>query len=272
MPAFLNKYKIYFHTGESADRYGELVSRDDDEDAFENMSSEVGMHPGHGLQASEIQQRVWAFLVTWSKSMLQDKQSLTESNVMPNPGPPPGLADITSLQVVALEAPYRIPAHLSLARLKDIASAERNAREDHLWALREDPGYFADVMQDASIHRQEQLLDTSGHEHPALKEPGRSLFWNRVLGNVLVESHFEFATFDQIVRQINNLARLYSKYDDQIKPESSLPSELFEAFQNLRFLLDATKLDLIQTLRIGLFPRRHSVSFVVAKLRTRERP
>ncbi|CAE7030436.1 hypothetical protein HRS9139_04931 [Pyrenophora teres f. teres] len=254
MPAFLNEYTMYFHRSETADGYGELISWDDEEDAFENMTNEIGMHPGHGLQALEIQQRIWAFLVTWSKIILQDIPSLTNGDVSPNPGPPPALGDITSLQMIALEAAYRIPAHLDFARLKAMASAERNAREDHLWALREDPGYFADVMHEASVHRQEQLLDTKGHEHPTLKEHGRPLFWNRVLGSVLVESHFGFATFDEIVRQVNDLASLHARDHDRIKPEVSLPSDLSMAFQNLRFLLNAAKVDLIRTLQIGLFP------------------
>jgi hypothetical protein len=253
MPAFLNEYTMYFHRGETADEYGGLISWDDEEDAFENMMNEVGMHPGHGLHALEIQQRIWAFLVTWSRSLLQDVPSPTQGDVLLNPGPPPTLGDITSLKMIALEAPYRIPAHLNFARLKAIASAERNAREDHLWALREDPGYFADAMQEASAHRQEMLLDTKGHEHPTLKEPGRPLFWNRVLGSVLVESHFGFATFNEIVRQINDLASLHARHYNRIKPEVGLPSDLFMAFQNLRFLLDAAKVDLIQTLRVGLF-------------------
>ncbi|KAH8702938.1 hypothetical protein GQ44DRAFT_732595 [Phaeosphaeriaceae sp. PMI808] len=253
MPAFLNGYTMYFHRGGFADEYGELISWDDDEDAFEDMSNEVGMHPGHGLQALEIQQHIYAFLVIWSKSLLQDVPSVTECDVVPNPGPPPALSDITSLQITALEAPYRVPAHLDFARLEAIASAERNAREDHLWALREDPGYFADAMEEASRHRQEMLPDTRGHEHPTLKEPGRPLFWNRVLGGVLVESHFGLATFDEVVRQINNLALLHTTHHERIKPRDNLPSDFFLVFQNLRFLLDATKVDLIQTLRTGLF-------------------
>ncbi|KAJ4330045.1 hypothetical protein N0V87_010349 [Didymella glomerata] len=254
MPAFLNGYTMYFHRGETADEYGDLISWDDEEDAFEDMTNEIGMHPGHGLQALEIQQRIWTFLVTWSTSLLQDLPSQTEGDVLVNPGPPPTLGDITSLQTIALEAPYRIPAHLDFARLKAIASAERNARKDHLWALREDPGYFADAMQEASVHRQEMLRDTEGHEHPTLKAPGRPLFWNRVVGNVLIELHFGFATFDEIVRQVNNLTLLHARHHDRVKPGCSLPSNLSMAFQNLRFILDAAKVDLIQTLRVGLFP------------------
>jgi hypothetical protein len=126
MPAFLNEYTMYFHKGEAANDYGKLVSWDDDDDAFEDMTNEVGMHPGHGLQALEIQQRLWAFLVTWSKSMVQDVASPTETDVLPNPGPPPALPGITSLQIIALEAPYRVPAHLDFSRLETMASAEHS--------------------------------------------------------------------------------------------------------------------------------------------------
>jgi hypothetical protein len=252
MPDFLNEYTMYFHKDEAADDYGKLVSWDDDDDAFEDMTNEVGMHPGHGLQALEIQQRLWAFLVTWSGSLLQDVPSLIKGDIQLNPGPPPALADITSLQIIALEAPYRVPAHLDFARLEAIASAERNGREDHLWALREDPGYFADAINQASEHRQEWLHDTRGHKHPTLNEPGRPLFWNRVLGNFVNESYFEFATFDEIVRQIKDLAVLHARYIDQIKPEANLPTDLFKAIQSLRFLLDRTKHVLIETLRMAL--------------------
>lgn len=244
MPAFLNEYTMYFHRGETANTYGELVSWDDDEDAFENMTNEVGMHPGHGLQALEIQQRIYTFLVKWSRGLLQDVPPLTESDILANSGPPTALADITSLQIIALKAPYRIPAHLDLARLQAIASAGRNAREDHLWALREDPSYFADAMEEVSEHRQERLLDTKGQQNPTLKEPGRPLFWNRVLGAVVVESYFGFAAFDEIVRQTTNIWQLCTSNilnQSGQKPvyrwSCSRPSRTFDFFWVLRRMI-----------------------------------
>jgi hypothetical protein len=126
MPAFLNEYTMYFHKKGSVDKYGELVSWDDDEDAFENLINGVGMSPGHGLKALEIQQRLWEFLLAWSLSLLHDIEFPIMAEISPNPGPPSSMVDVTSLQIAALEAPYRIPAHLDLARLEAIASAERN--------------------------------------------------------------------------------------------------------------------------------------------------
>ncbi|KAJ4359588.1 uncharacterized protein N0V89_000143 [Didymosphaeria variabile] len=253
MPAFLNEHTMYFHKKGSVDNYGQLVSWDDDKDAFENMINGVGMHPGHGLKALEIQQRLWAFLVAWSLSLLHDIESPTTTDLSHNPGPPASMADITSLQITALGASYRIPAHLDLARLEAIASAERNAREDHLWALREDPGYFAGAMRDAAAHRGEQLLDTKGHEHPTMKEPGKPLFWNRVLRYVSMDAHFGFAIFAEIVKQINGLADLLKEHSARVEPDQPLPSPVVLAFQNLRFLLDETVFQDITDLKLGLF-------------------
>ncbi|KAF1836260.1 hypothetical protein BDW02DRAFT_616470 [Decorospora gaudefroyi] len=201
MPGFLNEYTMLFVGRTSPKTYGELVSWDDDDDAFENMTNGVGMDPGHGLQALEIQQRIWEFMVKCCQILLQDVASMAESAV-----------------VISLEAPYRIPARLDFTRLKAMASAERNSAEDHLWALCEDPSYFAEIIQDLS--------------HPALKEVGRPLFWSRVLGNVVVEAYSGFATFDHILKQINR------------------DSSLHEA---LRCSLDAAKTDLILKLKNGLF-------------------
>lgn len=254
-PAFLNEYTMLFHGRNTPATYGELVSWDDDDDAFEYMYNGIGMHPGHGLQALEIQQRIWEFLVSCCKHLLQDMPSLTTGEVQSEPAPPTATEpNVTSLEAIAQEAPYRIPARLDFSRLKALASAERNSREDHLWALREDPSYFADVMNDFAEHRQEMLLDSRGSKHPTIAESGQPLFWNRVLGNVVVTSYFGFATFDEIVKQIGKLKHLAGKYKDEIRPEDDLPSEYMEAFQTLRFILDAAKTDLILQLKVGVYP------------------
>jgi hypothetical protein len=91
------------------------------------------MHPSQGLIALEIQQRIWNFLVTWSKVLLKDLSPLTEGEIVSNPGPPTSQETaFTSLKIIAIEAPYRAPARLNLTRLKAITYAERNLKEDHL--------------------------------------------------------------------------------------------------------------------------------------------
>ncbi|RYN63531.1 hypothetical protein AA0117_g12692 [Alternaria alternata] len=253
-PAFLNGYTMLFHDRKNSGTYGELVSWDEDENAFEYMMNGVGMHPGRGLMALEIQQRIWSFLVTWSEVLLRDLSPLTEGEIVSNPGPPTNQETaFTSLEVISMEAPYRVPARLDLTRLEAITYAERNLKEDHLWALREDPSYFADTVQELAEHRQEMLLDTLGHEHPTLRENGRPLFWNRVSANAVVESYLGFATFDNIFKQVETLILVYAQRKDDIILERDLPADLMDAFQHLRFSLDAAKKGLIKVLKVGLF-------------------
>lgn len=84
---------------------------------------------------------------------------------------------LSLLATVAAEAPYRLPASLNLSRLKAIVAAKRSAAEDHIWSLREDPGYFADAALVRKEHRRELLPGTEGRQHPLL-----SHIWKRNFG------------------------------------------------------------------------------------------
>ncbi|KAF2111934.1 hypothetical protein BDV96DRAFT_580891 [Lophiotrema nucula] len=257
MPAFLNEYTMNFIGRNTPATYGEIVSWDDDDEAFEHLTNGIGMDPGHGLLAMEIQQKIWGFLVACCEQLLRDVSldALTGGNILLEPGSLSSIdASITSLDVVALEAPYRTPTNIDLSRLISLASAERDSMEDSLWSLREDPSYFAEVMQDYAEHRQEMILDDQGHKHPSFVLSGKALFWNRVLGSVVMQAYFGFATFNEIHQQIMGLRNLALKYEDEIHPQGTLPPELAEAFQNLRFLLDAAKRDIIDQLKMGILP------------------
>ncbi|KAF2267621.1 hypothetical protein CC78DRAFT_62548 [Lojkania enalia] len=267
-PAFLNGYTMLFLGRTTADTYGELLSWDDDKDAFDNMINGIGMHPGHGLQALEIQQRIWGFLVTCCQLLLHDisSEALTSGDVQPEPGPISSQdTNITSLEAIALESPYRVPAKLEFSRLRALASAACDTMEDNLWALREDPSYFAQVMQDYAEHRQEIILDEYGQKHPTLITSGKPLFWNRVLGAVVGQAYFGFATFYEAQRQIIALNTLAEAYKSDIDPTMDLPSEYTDAFQNLRFLLEAAAKDIIQQLQMGIFPSPPMRSFCTRK-------
>lgn len=52
-PAFLNCYSMMMH-GDDAPSYGKIYSWDDHPDAFEWMSSRLGVIPGEGLMILEI--------------------------------------------------------------------------------------------------------------------------------------------------------------------------------------------------------------------------
>lgn len=53
-----------------------------------------------------------------------------------------------TLAAMAAEAPYRVPANINFDQLQAVIAARRSAAEDHIWVLREDPGYFRDAVGD----------------------------------------------------------------------------------------------------------------------------
>ena len=118
----------------------------------------------------------------------------------------------TTLEIAKVEAPYPLLSQLDFSRLKALASAERNAREDRLWALREDPGFFAETMSDYEQHRSEVLLDTYGQKHPTLKASEKPPFPNRIVGSVVVEAYFGLANFHAVMQQIHLVEEMADRY------------------------------------------------------------
>lgn len=235
-PAFLNGYTMMFTGRDTPAKYGELLSWDDHEDAFDWMFTQRGVHPGEGLQVLEIQERLYGFLLACCRDILHDAsdEDLVSAPVQPEP-PRLSTAEpgIDSLAAVTTEAPYRVPAHLDLRRLQGLVTARRSAAEDHIWSLREDPGYFADVVLDMKEHRQEILPDIIGQKHPLMRPSPSSRFWERVLGNLITDAYFPLVIWDDLHSQITHLQALMEKHAGQIKPENELPPELLNSYLQL---------------------------------------
>lgn len=250
MPAFLNLHTMLLE-GEEVETYGRLVSWDDDEDARDRTLAGLAHQPGEGLLILEIQQRILRFLVECCHAILHDidADSLISEVVKPEP---PALADSSdwpTLASISAEAPYRVPARLDFLRLKALVTAKRSSVEDHLHSLREDPGYFADFLRDWSEHRQEQMLDTNNARHPLLDTP---LFWERVIGSVIMDAYDCLMLWDIISEQLTHLAALQSKYSDVITPEETLPEDYMKALLTLRFTLNEAEKVPILRLKMGI--------------------
>jgi hypothetical protein len=235
MPAFLNEYTLLLE-GETAKTYGRLVSWDEDETAFSRMSSMQGYIPGEGLLVLEIQQKAYDFLVKCCELLLEhevkDGGSLLDERfpiVLEPVATPAGLVpevdgeNWPTLASIATEAPYRVPANLDFNRIKAVLAAKRSAAEDHLWTIREDPGYFADTVKDWSEHRNDALLDTMGQPHPT--GPQTTTFWERVIRNIINAAYTDFMSWDMLHTKIIKLAALKEKYQDSISSNKKLPKE-----------------------------------------------
>jgi len=243
IPAFLNEHTMMFMGRREPEKYGELIYWRDHPDAFSWLMSKRGVHPGHGLDILEIQERLWSFLVECCKQILHDipAESFIDEkyNIKPEP---PSVSEyetgITSLAVLAAETPYRAPASLDLTRLKSLLSAKLTATEDHIWALREDPSYFSDTVIAHKEHRQEVIPDTIGQSHPTLKPGRQTTFWTRVLSEVIANSYLHLETWNDLHEQVINLEALQKKYKAEISIEKDLPEEYFDALLKFKFYID----------------------------------
>ncbi|MCJ1246838.1 hypothetical protein MMC30_004047 [Trapelia coarctata] len=253
---FLNEHTILLRGQTTPKTYGQLVAWDDDDEAFDLMHTGIGFHPGYGLQVLETQQEVLRFLVKCCSVILQDLpvDSLTSNDVPVQPELPLSLkneSEWPSLAAMASEAPYRVPAHLNFKHLQALVAGKRSAAMDHIWAMREDPGYFADIIGDYGEHRQETLLDVDGKRHPLLNRP---LFWDRVLSSAILDAYGSFITWDVMCQQVTDLVTLNGRYSSDVTATKRLPSEFDKALQNFRHFLNRASKGPIANLKIGVPP------------------
>ncbi|KAF9354127.1 hypothetical protein BGX34_011193 [Mortierella sp. NVP85] len=239
--AFLNEHTMMFTGRNTPETYGQLYSWDENDDAASWLFSQRGVHPGFGLLILEVQERIYHFLLECCLQILHDmpRESLMDNS--PTEPEPPALSiaedHSNSLAAVAAMTPYRLPASLNLAHLQDLVAAKRSAAEDHIWSLREDPGYFADFVLGMKEHRQELLPDIKGRQHSLIRPHPSKRFWDRVVRGVITEAYFYLEIWNDLQSQIGKVMSLQQKHEGAIKYDDDLPNELLEAFLELEFSL-----------------------------------
>lgn len=122
----------------------------------------------------KVQERLLAFLVQCCLQILHDipESTLTSDSfpVLPEPQlkSEAEIHGFEALGVMAAEAPYRLPAQLDFHLVESLLAAGASAAEDHLWALREDPGYFCRALLETKDHSRLMLKGIDGNDHPLL--------------------------------------------------------------------------------------------------------
>lgn len=243
VPSYISGYTMFLIGQKFAPKYGRLVSWDDDIDAFDMMSSGIGIQPGEGLLVMEIQQRKLSFLRRCAEIILQDLP-LQDTSVPKQPVPSAlntGVkgqsedSEWPSLTKEIMEAPYLVPDQFDVGRLRSFVSAKRDEAEDHIWFLREDPAYFKNTVLDWSEHRQEKILSVNGNTHPVLR---RNIFWERVLGNVVVDAYLSFLSWNQLCQFVEPIEVLKSRHAGQLSSSAPLPEGFDKALCHLSHTVD----------------------------------
>lgn len=258
VPIFLNCHVLILNgMTENTRDYGQLVAWEDHPDAFDWMHKQKQFLPGEGLLVMEAQARLLSFLVQCCQQLLHDipESTLTSNSfpVLPEPQikPESEISGFESLGVIAAEAPYRVPAQIDLRRIASLLAARASAAEDHLWALREDPDYFARTLLECKEHRQEMLKDLDGKSHPVLGFGRDNVLWARILGSILSEAYLRLELFSELSSQAGRLVAMQKMYADDISPSKDLPEAYLEALLRLRYFLTQAAKGPLSMLRIA---------------------
>jgi hypothetical protein len=230
VPLILHGYIMYLE-GDTVESYGKLV-------AFSEDSHFIGgFQPGFGLLILEIQQKVMEFLVKWCETILQqpaytliDQFSVPTQTLAPiqiaSPWP--------TIEILARYTPYLAPKRADFSGLKDFLEARHFQAQNHVWALREDPGYFEQVVYQYANHRPEVLLDSANKHHPNYNKP---TFWRATLANLVSEAYRSVVVWDVLVKQAKLVAALQEEHGSALDAGHKLPPTYKGQIQLFKALL-----------------------------------
>ncbi|SMR52802.1 unnamed protein product [Zymoseptoria tritici ST99CH_1E4] len=239
MPAFLNEYVMVFTGRHDAEGYGELLHWDDHTEAFEWLMTKRCPNPGEGLLILESQDKIMSFLVATATEILHDisDQQLLDYPLQDPPPIPANDSGFDSLAAMASEAPYRVPARLSFSRIESLLAARRDAAADNMWALREDPAYYSELLLTARDHRHETLPDLNGHVHPLFRFGREEILWARVIANEITNAFIQLEIFTNLQEQAARLKTMQNQYNCDVHPEKDLPKPYLDAILRFRYYL-----------------------------------
>lgn len=234
---------IVLHGAHDPCSYGKLVICN----GSEILKKHAFMYdPRLSLLGLEIQQGIYRFLLKCVKLILHDvgpDQFFLAPHKPPPPVPQQKNADpYPSFSAHALEAPYRVPQMLDLDRIKNLVSARRSAAEDHLWLLREDPGYFLDSLKDWKEH------DTITVKHSC------SRCYNVVAARMISDAFTYFVFWDHISRSLERMPPLEDQLKRANKNSQRLPKVEEAIWAEILEMVDFLIHEPISALRIGVPP------------------
>lgn len=245
------------------DTYGTVVSWSQNKDAAQDMYVGRGFHLGEGLLLLEIQDKLMSFLVRCTKLLLQDMDlndeainammDTSQSLLSVTKGPANSEAtEWRSMMQANTEAAYRVPQQFAVEHLRRLAAAKRDEAEDELWALREDPAYFQEILQDRyqeNFESSRKVFTGDITRSIRLKMDGHSL--QEACRNLIQNAYKYVVIWDVLLTELEGLERLKTRFEAVISATSPLPDEYHEALAKLGALQELYKVHPMMDLRIS---------------------
>lgn len=239
-------FTMSFLDGNSYEKYAQLIEWSSSDEQQQSLWAGRTVHVDQGMQILRLQHNILRFLVRCTNQLVEDVLVEDPYGSLVLPSEPPTLTGNTSgktlLHVVAREAPYRLPAALDFTKLEELTSAQKLHAIEHVWALREDPSYFADAIEEQRNHRNELIFDLAGKVH--LRAQDFPLY-TKALRHLIVHACFMVFFWDHVAKSMARLHNLSSKYADVITVHADLPAELFSEIADIRYFLERVSVDVI---------------------------
>ncbi|USW52715.1 hypothetical protein Slin15195_G060340 [Septoria linicola] len=231
IPFVLPRHIMIFRDIDDVETYGTNLSFDDLPEAESWYQQGTKLPPGEGLLVLESQERSLAFLVRCVLEILHDVEAPWSGPLQDIPPPLLSESD-TSFNMWAIftaESQYRPPAQVSFTHIESLLCAARDAAFDHLWALREDPGYFASCVDDAKEHCQEMMEDTRAQPQPLFRHGMEDVVWARAVNKVIADAHFELELLTDLHNQASALVTMKNEYAGKDYHSQDLPTPYLDA-------------------------------------------
>lgn len=236
-----------------ADSYGEIVHRSKYPEAEKwRVQRQVPQTAEGccGLLALEAQDRLMIFLVACVKEILHDfsQQELIDgaTQVLFDEGvrakgtilTVENMQEKPSWVDSGAEAPYKPPMQLDFASLETLFLARRDSIADHIWALRDDPGYFVDRLTTKKEHMSSELNDFQGRKDPwSTPAFGDKLFQMIVISEIR-DSYRRYECWSDLHAQAARLRSLQESIP-MPSPGEELPEPFIPAILRLGLGLQA---------------------------------
>ncbi|KAL8994599.1 MAG: hypothetical protein Q9169_005478 [Polycauliona sp. 2 TL-2023] len=250
-PLYVHSHTMYLNGQNDRGTYGHIVSWKDDPTAITTYYQGVAPDPGLGLMILKIQKKITHFLVLCCVGILHD---IPQYDAAMNP-----MNDFTEFEVLKtllrledkicsdllligkgnmmeriLEAPYRTPDTFDSGRLRSLVDAKHHQVHDQLMLLREDPGYFAEHIEETCSYTREALVSVSTEPRFMYLSAGDR---NDIIRQVLHYYLSQALIWKDILRLIDDLTTSYRAVRSQIKPGEALPERYTEAVFRLETVL-----------------------------------
>ncbi|GAB7338033.1 hypothetical protein MBLNU457_4402t1 [Dothideomycetes sp. NU457] len=215
--------RMYLLHRETPEKYGRILKVREDDTAAKYLEerSELVIDGTEGLQVLKVQSRILDFLLRCCHLILKD-QKLEVADLERAPcsaAIPVEWPQSCSLTDLAVQAPYSLPQNIQLDRLSDLANSRFDFASDHVWTLRENPGYFAESLLDWGEHLNAHIRDEAGRPSPLLDDP-KCYSWHATA--MIIDAYGSALSWAKVVNILQMLTKTHENWRPQLDPTKPL--------------------------------------------------